>query len=214
MEVSKLAISLETRSKLVSMSHLSPKGKRKIRIDGVKKLINENPYKKFSVTDLAKAAGYRIEKSTDNQYMAGQAFIKKLTRDGIIIKNEERRHSTWCTKDKVKSIKQTTRTIDLDIEDLKTPVTVKNPNLGGVRPGAGRPKGSKGTDKLMDAAMILAEEMDKHKDKESNYSFSFVIEKRNNSGEFGKQKLISIEMNNVLYSRMKHMVNESLDNVA
>lgn len=89
-----LSVAQDTLHKLNQMSHLNRFQKRKIRIEGIKRLIRENRGTKFTATDLMRAGGYITHRVGDRGYNAGVAFLFGLNKRGIIIKDESDKMKT------------------------------------------------------------------------------------------------------------------------
>lgn len=83
MEVSRLTISQETRSRLNKGLNLNRNDKWRIRFNALKEFIEENPNRKFSVAELLNACGYIVRNQNDYNNYAN--FIYKLRKCGALV---------------------------------------------------------------------------------------------------------------------------------
>lgn len=83
MEVSKLTISQETRSRLNKGLNLNRNDKWRIRFNALKEFIEENPNRKFSTAELLNACGYIVR--NQNDYNNYAHFIYKLRKCGALV---------------------------------------------------------------------------------------------------------------------------------
>lgn len=214
MDVSRLTISEETRSRLNREMKLTPKDKKRIRCEGIKQYVDLNKGRKLRAKELYAAAGYRVN-DQKSQWNAA-SFIKNIKDDGILIQKGK----SWSPcyyevdlskLDNYKKRKKSKNIVNVPIEDL-----TKVPTMTfGIR----EDKVAKEADEYTPAPELEIKKDDNplsegltisYPKNEREFSFELVIREKL---DHGLKELGSISMTATDQSTMKELSNQLIDRI-
>lgn len=187
------SIAQRTREQLDNQ-FLTPKKRRQIKINGVKDYIRSKPSgTPIQLHELINAAGYHSNGIESAGYKAGQQFISKLVKRGVI------------QRFGIKTYKPS-----YSIPGDATTKTFKKPQLQAKVQVVERGE----TDKIPDKPYRVRTEVTEDVSTGQGYSFEFTVSKRNAAGEFGRIRVGQLEMTDVTIETIGVMVEKLLENLS
>lgn len=196
MEVSRLTISHETIKRINRDMKLSHKTKRRIRVEGIKKLVDSKAGGLITTKELYAAAGF--PRDDQRSKWSAASFIKNIRKDGILnkVSGDWSRNSKYLVDmSKLNAKPRKKNVVNVSVEDLSKTKSVSKPQ-------------ENYSFETHDGKVI--ETVDVPQDKEREFDFSLTISEKKS---YGSKKLGTVEMTEATKGKMQDIVNELINRI-